>query len=223
MRIRILDPHLRKMDPDPDPGHKNVFFNRRWIFELFLFLFFTYFSATTKKSFISFFSSSDRVLRVKYIFLQFLVNILSLDPDLWIRILLRIRIQEAKIMRIKRIRIRILYTAVGENRRRPSENYTIDKSLWDRIRTWNFELPFKEPEVGFIYLLKNRKRKSSSLLCGGDHVVWCTALHNVHKIVTTGLTNSSYHTFQRSKGVEIFFFMKILKKYLQNLYTNNFS
>ena len=44
--------------------------------------------------------------RVKQCFLlKILVDILPLDPDPWIRIFLRIRIQELKILRIQRIRI----------------------------------------------------------------------------------------------------------------------
>jgi len=37
-----------------------------------------------------------------YFFLQFLVDIFPLDLDPWIRIFLRIRIQEAKILRLQR-------------------------------------------------------------------------------------------------------------------------
>ena len=44
------------------------------------------------------------VLGVNF-FLKFLVDIYPLDPDPWIRIFFRIRIQEAKILRIQRIRI----------------------------------------------------------------------------------------------------------------------
>ena len=41
------------------------------------------------------------ILVLRVIFLQFLVDIFPMDPDPWIRIFLRIRIQEAKIFRIR--------------------------------------------------------------------------------------------------------------------------
>ena len=54
------------------------------------------------------------VLRVNFFFLQFLVVFLSLGSvDPWIRVFLRIRIQEAKILRIQRIRI--LSTAFNQS------------------------------------------------------------------------------------------------------------
>ena len=43
IRIRILDPHLKKMDPDPDPEY---FFKIYWIF-LTKQIFFAYFHAKT--------------------------------------------------------------------------------------------------------------------------------------------------------------------------------
>ena len=40
--MRILDPHLKKMDPDP-----GYFFKIYWIFKLFVLFFFAYFYAKT--------------------------------------------------------------------------------------------------------------------------------------------------------------------------------
>ena len=52
-----------------------------------------------------FFSSLDRVLRAKDVFSLVYGWYFDLDPDPWIRIYLRIRIQEAKMLQIQRIRI----------------------------------------------------------------------------------------------------------------------
>ena len=78
-------------------------------FQIFGFIFFAYFYPKTwwsnqkwgnfynllfiKSSDLGFWSKKD-------FFLKFLVDIYPLDPDPWIRIILRIRIQEAKILRI---------------------------------------------------------------------------------------------------------------------------
>ena len=56
-----------------------------------------------------FFISSDLGFRSEKVFFQFLVDFLHLDPDPWICIVLRIRIQAAKI-----IRIRILSTGLND-------------------------------------------------------------------------------------------------------------
>ena len=115
MRIRILDPHWKKLDPDPDPGH---FFRFTDFFIKIIFkfkVFFAYFYPETWWTIqkwgnfynLSFFNSSDSGFRSKKFFLQFLFDILHLgsgsvdphifagpDPD-----------QEAKILRIQRIRM----------------------------------------------------------------------------------------------------------------------
>ena len=106
------------MDPDPDPGY---FFKIYWIFltkqnfEIFCLIFFAYFYVKTwwtiQKSGnfynLTFFNSSDLGFESKIIFLcSFWLIFCPLDPDPWIQIFLRIRIQEAKILRI-----RILSTA----------------------------------------------------------------------------------------------------------------
>ena len=59
-----------------------------------------------RKFIVSFFSKVQIwVLGVKKFFFSFWLIFYPLDPDPWIRIFLRIRIQEAKILRIQRIRI----------------------------------------------------------------------------------------------------------------------
>ena len=77
MRIRILDPHWKKMDPGHEP-----FFQVYWIVKIFFFFFPL---------------KLDEPFRDQEIFI---ISLCSLDPDSWIRIFLRIRIQEAKILRI---------------------------------------------------------------------------------------------------------------------------
>ena len=63
-------------------------------------------SEMRKSLYLPFFKSSDFGFRGKQVFfLQYLVDILPLDPDPWIRTFLRIRIQKAKILWIQRIRI----------------------------------------------------------------------------------------------------------------------
>ena len=89
---------------DPDPGH---FFKIYWIF---CFNFFADFYSKTWWTIqkwgniynIFFFEVQSWVLGVKKFFLLIFY---PLDPDPWIRIFLRIRIQEAKILLIQRIRI----------------------------------------------------------------------------------------------------------------------
>ena len=100
MRIRILDPHWEKMDPDPDSGH---FYKIYWIiltknnFQIFCFISFeifypkTWWTIQKWENFynLSFFKSSDLGFRSKKgFFLQFLVDILppgsgSVDPHIF--------------------------------------------------------------------------------------------------------------------------------------------
>jgi len=105
---------------DPDPGH---FFKIYWIFlsknnyQIFCYIFFAYFYSKTWWTIqkwgnfynLSFFSKVQNwVLGVKKLFVFFSIFwsiFYPLDLDPWIRIFLRIRIQEAKILRIQRIRI----------------------------------------------------------------------------------------------------------------------
>ena len=120
IRIRILNLHWKKMDPDqnPDPGY---FLKIYWIFLtkqnfkiclIFLLIFMLNEPFRNQEIFsISLFSIVQIwVLRVKLKKKSFWLIFCPLDPDTWIRIFLRIRIQEAKILRIQWIRIRILST-----------------------------------------------------------------------------------------------------------------
>ena len=85
MRIRILDPHWKKMDPDPnpDPGH---FFKIYWLFS---FIFFAYFYPKTWWTIpkwgnlynLSFSKNSDLGYRKKFLFCNFWLIFYSLDPD----------------------------------------------------------------------------------------------------------------------------------------------
>jgi len=99
-------------DPDPDPGH---YFKIYWIsltkknyLKIFCFILFAYFYPKTwwtiqKRSYnLSFLKSSDWGFRSKKgcFFCSFWLIFYPLDADPWIRIFLRIRIQEAKIFRI---------------------------------------------------------------------------------------------------------------------------
>ena len=112
MRIRILDPYWKKIYPDP--GHE-LFFKIYWIFlttQNGLIIFTLIFMLKLKEQFrdqeifiISFFNSSYFVFRSKHVFWAVFVDTFplgsgSVDPHI-----LRIRIQEAKISRIQRIRI----------------------------------------------------------------------------------------------------------------------
>ena len=108
IRIRILDPHLKKKDPDP-----GYFFKIYWIFITknnfqigFFSLIFILNPFRNEETFIifRFLKVQIWVLEVKKGFLcSFWLIFYPLDP--WIRIFLRIRIQETKILRIQRIRI----------------------------------------------------------------------------------------------------------------------
>ena len=68
------------------------------------------------------------VLRVKLFSCSFWLIFCPLDPDTWIRIFLRIRIQEVKILGIQRIRI--LSTALNMNRFQPSMYLSICVSVY---------------------------------------------------------------------------------------------
>ena len=113
MWIRILVTHWEKMDPDPNPnpGH---FLKIYWIFfNKPAFIFFSLLYAKTwwtiqksEKCYNFFFNSSDLGLESKKVFFcSFWLISCPLNPDPWIRMILRIRIQEAKILQIQRIRI----------------------------------------------------------------------------------------------------------------------
>jgi len=74
------------------------------IFKLIFFTFFTYFLHEPFRDKdildnLSFINSSDLNFECKRFFFVVLVDILSLDPDPWIRIFLQSRIQEAKMLR----------------------------------------------------------------------------------------------------------------------------
>ena len=112
MRIRILDQHWKKTDPDP--GH---LFKIYWIFltkqnfQICCLTFFAYFYAKTwwtiQKSG-NFYNLSFYYLFwfwEKTFFCSFWLIFCLLDPDPWIRIFVRIRFQESKIFRIRRIQI----------------------------------------------------------------------------------------------------------------------
>ena len=121
IQIRILDPHREKMDPDlnpdPDPGYFHkiywIFFFNKAECSIFLSYFFRIFFLlklnTIQKSGnfynLSFFNSSDLGFESNF-FGSFLLIFCPSDPDPRIGIFLRIRIQEAKILGIQRIRIK---------------------------------------------------------------------------------------------------------------------
>ena len=105
MRIRILDPHWKKMNPDPGYFFKIYwFFLHSKIFKFVLFFLLIFMLnldepfRNRKISIISLFS----IFQVWVLRVNFAVLIDNLDN--WIRIFFRIRIQEAKILRIQRIR-----------------------------------------------------------------------------------------------------------------------
>ena len=102
----------KKIDPDPDPGHFcKIYWNflTKQNFQIFAFIFSFIFILKldepfrNEEIFIIFFKSSDLGVK-KFFFLSFWLIFYPLDPDPWIRIFLRIRIQEAKILWIQRIR-----------------------------------------------------------------------------------------------------------------------
>ena len=95
IRLRILDPHWKTMDPDP--GHEH-FLKIYWFFFL---------SRIVYIIFLLFMLKLDEPFRDQEFFFSFWFIFCRLDPDPWIRIFLpnRIRIQEAKILRIQRIRM----------------------------------------------------------------------------------------------------------------------
>jgi len=102
-------------DPNPDPGYLfkiYLIFLTKNNFQIFCFIFIQKLNEPFRNEEIFiislFFKSSDLGFRSKNFFSAVLFKIFyPLDPDPWIRILLqiRIRIQEAKILRIQRIRI----------------------------------------------------------------------------------------------------------------------
>ena len=101
MRIRILDPHWKKINPDP-----GYFYKIYWIFLTFfshIFILKLDNQSEMRKIFQSLFFSKVQILvarRKKVFFCSFWLIFYPLDPDPWICIFLRIRIQEAKILRI---------------------------------------------------------------------------------------------------------------------------
>ena len=113
-----MDPHWKKMDPNLNTHHDH-FFKIYWIIitkqncQIMFLLLFACFMLKLDKPFRNqeifiisiFFNSSDLGFDSKFFFYSFWLIFCPLDPDLWIRIFLRIRIQEAKILRIQRIRI----------------------------------------------------------------------------------------------------------------------
>ena len=111
MRIRILDPHWKKIDPDP--GH---ILNKNY-FQIFYFIFSLIFILKLDEPVqkcgnfynLSFFECLDLGLEAK----KFLFALFGRYFSPWIRIILQIRIQEAKILRIQQIRI--LSTGGGGN------------------------------------------------------------------------------------------------------------
>ena len=113
MRIWILDPHWKKWIRIQVISIKcTEFFLTKQNFQFCCFIFFAYFYPKTwwpirnQEYFISLFSLVHIWgLRVNFLLLQFFVDFCPLDPDPWIRIFFRIRIQEAKILWIQRIRI----------------------------------------------------------------------------------------------------------------------
>ena len=109
MRIRILAPHWKKMDP-------GYFFKIYWIFltkqnfKIFCLIFLLKlgepFRNQNKFYNLAFFNSSDLGFESKiFCCCSFWLIFCPLDPDPRIRIFFRIRIQKAKILRIQRIRI----------------------------------------------------------------------------------------------------------------------
>ena len=97
MRIRILDPHWKKVDPDPGLFFKIYWiFQQKLIFNFFFIIFFAYFYLKTwwtihnwAKFYNLFFSKVQTwVLGLKFFLLQFLVDILplgslSVDPHIF--------------------------------------------------------------------------------------------------------------------------------------------
>ena len=115
IRIRILDPHWEKWIWIQVISLRfTEFFFKKIIFKLFVLFFSLVFILTLDKPFkdeeifiISLFSKvQNQGLGVKkFCFCSFWLIFYPLDPDPWIHIFLSIRIQEAKILRIQRIRI----------------------------------------------------------------------------------------------------------------------
>ena len=112
IRIRILDPHWKKLIRIRTMSFLYWLFLTKNNFQIFCFIFFAYFYPKTWwtiqkwRNFynLSFFTSSDLGFRSKAVLWLIFY---PLDPNPWISILLRIRIQKAKIFRI-----RILSTAL---------------------------------------------------------------------------------------------------------------
>ena len=94
------------MDPDPDPGYFFKIYKFVLFFSLIFMLKLDEPFRNQEIFIISLFLIVQTwVWRVKFLFCSFWLIFCPLDPDPWIRIFLRILIQEAKILRIQRIRI----------------------------------------------------------------------------------------------------------------------
>jgi len=109
------------------------------------------------------------VSEVKNFFCSFWLIFYPLDPDPWIRIFLRIRIQEAKMLRIQRIRI------LGT-----------DLLYWFRLPL--HEAVFRNDIAGLAALLRDAKVQTSNTQ------VYTTVLTHQIPAVVLYLLGSSVHT-----------------------------
>ena len=113
MRIRILDPHREKMDPDP--GH---FFKIYWIFltknnfQIFCFIFFRLFYPKTWwtiQKWGNYYNIFFSIVQIWVLGLKSFFSVFDWYFTPWIRI------QEAKVLRIQRIRILSTVTKIGKS------------------------------------------------------------------------------------------------------------
>ena len=111
MRIRILDPHWEKWIQVISLKFTEFFNKKNFKFLVLFFslIFILKLDEPFRNEEIFIISLFSKVqiwgFGVKKIFCSFWLIFYPLDPDPWIRIFLRIRIQEAKVLRIQRIRI----------------------------------------------------------------------------------------------------------------------
>ena len=111
IRIRILDPHWKEMDPDPDNFFKIywIFFTKHNIQIFFKNYFFAYFylkTCWTIQKWGNFYNLFFQKFRgVKFFFFAVYGWYFTPCIRIFLRIRIRIRIQEARMLRIQRIRI----------------------------------------------------------------------------------------------------------------------
>ena len=92
------------------------FSNKRRVFKLFFFFFFRFFYAITLLTMIRLIISLFKLgfWENRVFFYSFSFIFIPLDPDQWISIFLRIRIQEIKMLRIRMQEIKILRSRIQE-------------------------------------------------------------------------------------------------------------